>query len=175
MKTRTVKLGADGLVSGMNRSFIDAVTFTNATGAITSTTTNFELIFKIGDRVLISGTSSNNGLIIVTGFAVNGLVMITTTSLTDEYLGSPSNATFQTAQPISINGISIRNSDGSSPLIFTLYDDIIATAGKEIASFIVPALTTMTESLPQIYCANGLYIDGSAWTGTGTAVYAYII
>ena len=175
MKTRTVKLSANGLAGGIGKSLTDAaVTFTNATGAITSTTTNFELIFKIGDRVLVSGTSSNNGIIIVTGFAVGGLVMITTTSLTDEYLGSPGSGIFQIAQPMSINGINIRNAH-LSPLIFTLYDDAAATAGKEIAVFQVGAASTIFESFPQIYCANGLYIAASAWTGTGTAVYAYII
>jgi len=175
MKSRVVKLGADGLVSGIAKSFTDtAVTFTNATGAITSTTTNFELLFNIGDRILISGTSSNNGLIIVTGFAVNGLVMITTTTLTDEYLGSPGSATFQTAQETSINGINIRNAH-SGILTFTLYNDVVATAGKEIAVFVVPATTTIVETFPQVYCPNGLYVDGSAWSGTGTAVYTYIV
>ena len=171
MKSRVVKSTADGLVSGIKKAYIDAaVTFTAATKVITSTTTNFELVFKIGDRVLISDTSSNNGLIEISGFASAGLVMITTTSLTDEYLASPASVTFEVAQEISLNAISIRNSDGSSPLIFTFYNDIVATAGTEIASFIVPALT-----LPQVYCPHGLYLDGSAWTGTGTAVYTYVI
>ena len=174
MKSRTVKLGANGLVSGMKKSFTDNVTFTNATKLITSTTTDFRLIFSIGDRVLISGTSSNNGLILVTGFAPTGLMLLTSSSLTDEYLGSPSSATFQLAQEMSINGINIRNAH-SGVLTFTLYDDIVATAGKEIAVFVVPATTTMYETFPQIYCVNGLYIAASAWTGTGTAVYTYII
>lgn len=175
MKSRAIKSTADSLVSGIKKSFTDAaVTFTNATGAITSTTTNFELLFNIGDRILISGTSSNNGLIIVTAFAAGGLVLGTTTSLTDEYIGVGGTATFQIAQETSINGINIRNAH-SGVLTFTLYDDVVATAGKEIAVFVVPATTTIVESFPQIYCPNGLYVDGSAWSGTGTAVYTYIV
>ena len=170
MKTRCRKMEANGLVSGDRSNYIDTVTFVNGTATISLDDANEKmgLLFRVGDRILVSNTASNNALFIPTSITDNA--MVTSVAPTGEV--SKADTKLSTALPCSLIGIQIFNAD-SSPQAYILYNDITNTAGYEIARIMVPATSSFDMSFPSVYCDGGLYIAGT-WTGTGTSAHVYI-
>lgn len=170
MKTRLIRAAADGLISGERANYIDTVTFDNGTSAISLDDANEKmgLLFDVGDRILVSNTSSNNSLFIPTSITANG--MITSVAPVNEV--SKADTKLSTAQPCCLVGIQIFNAH-SGPQSYILYNDITSTAGYQIAVIMVPAASSFDMSFPSVYCDGGLYIDGG-WTGTGTSAHIYI-
>jgi len=170
MKTRPIRVAADGLISGERANYIDTVTFDNGTSTIVLDDSNekMDLLFNVGDRILVSNTASNNSLFIPTSITANG--MITSVAPSDEV--SKADTKLSVAQPCCLVGIQIYNAH-SGPQLYLLYNDITNTAGYEVARIIVPATSSFDMSFPSVYCGGGLYIDGG-WTGTGTSAHVYI-